>query len=153
LTRKIEIGEITWLLARGEVDGGRSMDSDLLIKVLGFWVLLALVAILNGIFRGAVLEPWLGKSQGHILSTFLLITMFLVAIHQFLHGVDDAYSRSDLLVIGVIWTIMTISFEFAFGHYVMKHPWERLLADYNLLKGRLWSLVLIAILFGPLLLG
>ena len=129
------------------------MDSDLLIKVLALWGFLAVIAILNGIFRGAVLGPRLGKGPGHVVSAFLLITVFLVTIYLFLHGIDNAYSNTDLLVIGMIWTVMTVSFEFAFGHCVMKHPWERLLSDYNLLKGRLWSLVLLAILLGPILLG
>jgi hypothetical protein len=30
-------------------------------------------------------------------------------------------------------------FEFLVGHYVMGHPWSRLLHDYNILAGRLWG--------------
>jgi hypothetical protein len=37
---------------------------------------------------------------------------------------------------------MTIAFEFGFGHYVAGHSWSRLLADYNLANGRVWSLFL-----------
>jgi hypothetical protein len=45
----------------------------------------------------------------------------------------------------------TIAFEFLFGHYVMGHSWDSLWADYNVLQGRLWPLVLIVTLFGPML--
>jgi hypothetical protein len=31
--------------------------------------------------------------------------------------------------------VATVAFELTFGHYVMGHPWSRLLADYNLLAG------------------
>lgn len=49
--------------------------------------------------------------------------------------------------------ILTILFEFVFGHYVIKNPWQKLLADYNILKGRLWSLLLLTELISPLLIG
>jgi len=51
----------------------------------------------------------------------------------------------------MIWLIMTIIFEFGFGHDIMKHLWSKLLADYNLLQGRLWVLVLIYTVIFPYL--
>ena len=42
----------------------------------------------------------------------------------------------DLFLIGLFWVTITVVFEFGFGHYVVKHSWEHLIADYNLLKGR-----------------
>jgi hypothetical protein len=41
-------------------------------------------------------------------------------------------------------------FELLAGHYVFGNSWEKLLADYNLFRGRIWALVLIIILFAPL---
>jgi hypothetical protein len=39
--------------------------------------------------------------------------------------------------------------RFGFGHYVEGASWSALLADYNLLDGRLWVFVLIWTLVGP----
>jgi hypothetical protein len=58
-----------------------------------------------------------------------------------------------LLGIGFFWVVITVIFEFVFGHYVMGHPWQKLFADYNLLNGRLWVLVLINNIVAPLLSG
>ena len=58
-------------------------------------------------------------------------------------------STSQALTIGVCWLLMTIAFEFAFGHFVAGHTWTRLLADYNLLAGRVWSLFLVWIATAP----
>jgi ABC-type glycerol-3-phosphate transport system permease component len=52
---------------------------------------------------------------------------------------------TQAIAIGTIWLILTVAFEFFFGRYVGNHPWSRLLADYNLLAGRLWGLVLLAV--------
>jgi len=53
--------------------------------------------------------------------------------------------------VGAGWVICTVLFEFVFGHYVMNHPWEKLLADYNVFRGRTWVLVLLAEFFSPVL--
>ena len=58
-----------------------------------------------------------------------------------------------LWTLGVAWTVLTVAFEFLFGHFVMGHPWSRLLHDYNLLAGRFWLLVLLTTLLAPVLLG
>ncbi|MDI9646717.1 MAG: hypothetical protein QFX40_08545 [Archaeoglobales archaeon] len=50
---------------------------------------------------------------------------------------------------GITWLIATLVFEFVAGYYVFGNPLERLFADYNLLEGRMWILVLITILVAP----
>ena len=40
-------------------------------------------------------------------------------------------------------------FEFGIGHFVFKKPWPELLADYNIAKGRIWILVLVATATAP----
>lgn len=55
----------------------------------------------------------------------------------------------EALIIGLIWLVTTIGFEFLFGHYVAKHSWEHLLSDYNILRGRLWLLVLLWSISAP----
>ncbi|PTD93872.1 hypothetical protein C9439_05700 [archaeon SCG-AAA382B04] len=68
-------------------------------------------------------------------------------------GGGQGYSKLDLVLIGTFWFILTIFFEFIFGHYVMGHLWNKLLADYNILKGRIWILVLLTTLVAPLITG
>ncbi|HUX93413.1 MAG TPA: hypothetical protein VMV36_06355, partial [Ignavibacteriaceae bacterium] len=53
---------------------------------------------------------------------------------------------------GVFWLTITIVFEFIFGHFIMGHPWEKLLHDYNFLDGRLWVIVLLWTTISPYLL-
>jgi hypothetical protein len=53
------------------------------------------------------------------------------------------------MLIGAVWLALTLAFEFLAGHYLFGSSWERLLADYDLLRGRVWILVLLATLFAP----
>jgi hypothetical protein len=55
--------------------------------------------------------------------------------------------------LGIAWLTITVLFELAFGHWVAGHPWSRLLADYNILAGRLWVFVLLTTALAPWLMG
>ena len=61
----------------------------------------------------------------------------------------SARSSAQLLGVGFIWLVLTIAFEFLFGHYEAGASWETLTAEYNLLRGRLWPLVLLATFLAP----
>lgn len=123
----------------------------MLLPVIGVWLILMVIGILNGAFRILVLQPKLGPYPAHLASSLLLAILILAATFIFVRR--SVYSKGELLLIGAIWLGLTILFEFGFGHYVMGHPWEKLLADYNILKGRLWSLALATILLAPRLCG
>jgi len=64
---------------------------------------------------------------------------------------DLNLSDSQALFMGITWVILTIGFEFIAGHYAFGNSWEKLLADYNILNGRIWSLVLLIEFIAPLL--
>lgn len=58
----------------------------------------------------------------------------------------------DLLAhqVGTLWACaaaLAVGFEIGFFHFVTGRPWSVLLADYNLLKGRL--LLWLSVLLGP----
>jgi hypothetical protein len=106
------------------------------------WLGMVILAVLNGVIREKVYGQLMPELSAHQLSTFIALFFFGVYIWC-LTGVWRIDSSKQALVIGCMWLIMTIVFEFVFGHYVMGHSWRRLFHDYNLLKGRVWSLVLI----------
>ena len=106
------------------------------------WIGMVAIAILNGAIREKAYGPFMDALSAHQLSTFIIILLFGAYIWV-LTGTYPIESPTQALIIGVMWLIMTVIFEFVFGHFVMGHPWSRLLQDYNLLKGRIWSLVLI----------
>jgi steroid 5-alpha reductase family enzyme len=116
-----------------------------------FWFGLAIIAILNGTLRQAGYGPFVGELLAHQISCFVGISLFFIAMYVFFKYAKIDYTKKELLVIGIAWLLMAILFEFVFGHYVMGNSWEKLFADYNLLQGRLWVLVLLATAAGPLL--
>lgn len=106
------------------------------------------IGILNGALRVMTYQKHMPEIRAHQLSCFTGIFFIGLAIY-FIDRVWPMESSGQALLIGLIWTVLTILFEFGFGHYVMKHPWEKLVHDYRIDRGRLWVLVLFWILLVP----
>jgi hypothetical protein len=112
------------------------------------WVPMTFIGILNGILRQYGYSRFVGDLTAHQISTLTGI-VFMGLYVWWLTGVWKIGSSGQALAIGLMWLGMTMIFEFVFGHFVMGHPWKKLFHDYNLLKGRVWSLVLIWITVAP----
>ncbi len=129
------------------------MEPKLLLYALGLWILFFPFAIVNAGLREKIWAPRLGEHAGHVLSTVIFLVVLLLAVYAFLRYVDVSYTMMDLWLLGIMWLVLTVLFEFGFGHYVMGNPWDTLLHDYNLLAGRVWALIPLAWLLVPRLLG
>ena len=114
------------------------------------WIGMVILAIINGALREKLYGPSMRELSAHQLSTLIGIVLFGVYI-WILTGIRHIASSRQALLIGGMWLIMTVLFEFIFGHYVMGHPWDKLFHDYNLVKGRVWVLVLIWTALAPYL--
>lgn len=124
----------------------------LLIKSLGIWFLLAALAIINGLIRNLFILPVFGEQTAHVAGTIIFLLIQFIVIYFFIRKTSITEVK-ELIMIGVFWFFLTIIFEFVFGHYVMNQPWDKLLADYNIFKRRLWSLVLLNNLAAPFICG
>ncbi|MDF1497110.1 MAG: hypothetical protein P1P90_03540 [Patescibacteria group bacterium] len=117
------------------------------------WLSLVFLAIINGSIRNYIYEPIVGNLAAHqISSVFFILVIFLVS-YLFLLFTKPNFPSYHLLIIGLIWLLLTLAFEFLFGHFVAGHSWAKLFADYNILKGRIWSLVIITTLIAPFIIN
>ena len=106
------------------------------------WLPLVLIAILNGALRELGYKRFIKELHAHQIST--LIGMVLVAIYVWIMGlIWPIESLTQAFQIGGIWLLLTILFEFGFGHFIMRHPWEKLFFDYNIFAGRVWLLFIV----------
>ena len=112
------------------------------------WIGMVVLAILNGIMRESLYKQYMHELTAHQVSTLILLILLGIYV-WFLTGLRPLESAKQALLIGVMWCVMTVVFEFVFGHYVAGHTWSKLFQDYNLVKGRLWSLVLIWTTIAP----
>ncbi len=115
-------------------------------KAFLIWLAFAVVAVALGAWRDKLLRPRLGDFRAHQLETLVVCAVFFAIIVGFVRWVQP--SEAQALWIGAFWVVLTLLFEFGLGR-ALGRPMETLLADYNLLRGRLWPLVLVTELVGP----
>lgn len=117
-------------------------------KYLIVWLLLAVVAVTNGIVRQATYGKVVSDLAAHQISTVTAIAASGITV-WIANRVWPIESSAQAWSIGIGWLVLTVAFEFGFGHFVAGHSWDRLFADYNLLQGRVWSLFLVWVLILP----
>ena len=115
---------------------------------LAAWVGLAALGVGNGVARVALYEEATGDRLGHQISTVTLIVL-VAGYTWLLQRRWPLPSTRMAWQVGAAWAAMTLAFEFGFGHYVDGATWAQLLADYDLLDGRLWALIPVTLLTAP----
>lgn len=129
------------------------MSKNIYIQSFGIWLIFAFLTVLFGAFREIVFIPETGLSANLARAILLPVAFFYIIriTYLFLKKTTAAYNKSDTIKIGILWFVLTILFEFSFGSLVMGHSIEKLIADYNLLEGKTWSLFLLCVLIAPYL--
>ena len=117
-------------------------------RALIVWLVLMSGAILNGAFRERVLNARIGAAAGHVVSSLLLCLVILLVSWVSISWLRPT-SPAQATSIALLWVLVTVAFEFGFGHFVAEKSWSDLFADYNVLQGRVWVLVLIVLAEAP----
>ena len=125
-------------------------DTGAVRRWTGAWVGGAVLGIVNGSLREFTYGRRLNERAAHQVSTGTLILMLML----YMRGLERRWpigSRRAALRIGGTWAFLAVLFELGFGHFIGGKSWRGLLEDYDVTKGRLWSLVLMALAAGPLI--
>lgn len=120
----------------------------MLWRALGVWIAMLIIASVNGALRQAVLIPSVGDVAGRAISTLMLAALIGLLTWATI-GWIGPQSSADAWLIGAMWVMLTLAFEFLAGHYLFGTPWPALLEDYNVVRGRIWILVLIVTAIAP----
>jgi hypothetical protein len=120
----------------------------MITRAILIWLGLLAVAIVNGALREAVLVPWLGRGVAQAASTVLLSGCIAAAAWLAVPWIAPR-SMEEARAIGVGWVTLTLAFEFLGGHFLFGKSWTELTADYNLMAGRIWVMVLVVTLVAP----
>lgn len=126
------------------------MSFYLSLKATMIWCIIVVFAIANGIFRESFLELYLEESIALPISGITLsIIIFTITFLSF--KLIEKNRPLIYLYIGIQWVVMTLLFEFLFGHFVMKKSWQELLQVFHVFEGNLFLLALLTSLFSPII--
>ncbi|WP_207492617.1 hypothetical protein [Aridibaculum aurantiacum] len=120
-----------------------------MIKYLLLWFPMLIIAIANGILREGFICRFTEPIHAHQLSTLTLIILFAFYI-SFVIKQNPPASQLQAIMVGLLWLLLTLIFEFGFGRW-RGNSWDSLLMEYNLLAGRLWILIPLWVAIAPYL--
>lgn len=118
-------------------------------KSLVVWLLIVLAESVHGVARTLLLEPRLGDFRARQVAVFTGSLLILALVTLLIRWLRPESVR-QVLGVGALWVALTIAFEILLGR-ALGFSWERLASDYNLLKGGLMPLGLLALLLSPLI--
>ena len=121
-------------------------------KLLKAWLIILPCMIANGVLRELVLKQLVPAQVAEAISVAIGIAIVLVLTRWLLHPLAGK-APSELVRASVTLVLLTVAFEFLFGHYVDRKSWSDLVANYEIWNGKLWPIALATIAFTPFLWG
>ena len=119
----------------------------MIIKYFLLWLPMIAIAFANAALRELIFLKHFSEFRAHQLSTITLIilcSVYVWLVSPALH----IQNNKQALLIGFVWVLLTVAFEFSLGRLTNK-SWEYLLRDYNIFAGRIWLLFLITLFLLP----
>jgi len=121
-----------------------------MLRFILFWLPMPFIAIFNAGIREKIFTRYFRERTCHQLSTLTLMIL-MTAYTWLIFPLLKIERPANAWLNGFIWLLLTLLFEFLAGHFIFKNSWEKLLQDYNLLKGRVWGLFIFFMLILPYL--
>lgn len=106
------------------------------------------IAVANGALRQATFARVMPELRAHQLSTLIGSVPMGVFIWFVVRAWPPSSGRQALLI-GLVWLLLTVAFEFFMGLVLAHRPLSEVLHDYNLLAGRVWVLFLLWLMLAP----
>ena len=124
------------------------MMPKVVIKSLAVWLLIFVAAVLNGVIRDKLLTPLIGSSVSLPLSGIILSVLVLVITYLCVQFFGEVKIETYFFI-GLFWVLLTLIFEYLFGHYIVGKPWQEINQVFNIFKGDLFIIVLIVSAVSP----
>jgi hypothetical protein len=119
-------------------------------RSVAVWFVLMGAEFAHGIARAIWLVPLVGDFRSRQIGVFTgsIINLTIAALFvRWVHPMRVA----DALSVGIMWLILTLTFEIAFGRVVMHASWQRIGSDYDLTHGGLLPIGLLLLALAPLI--
>lgn len=116
-------------------------------RALLYWLGMLAVIFCLGALREGLLRPAVGELPALFAGTAAALVAIALFARRFV--ARTVVTAGESLLVGAFWVALTATFEFGFFHYAMGVSWEMLLADYNILEGRLMGVLMLTTLLAP----
>jgi hypothetical protein len=124
------------------------MPVAVLLKALVLWIVILVLAILNGTLREKALMPVIGTFGG-LFASGIVLSVCIVLVAVLAAPWYGPLPSSQYWLMGLFWLLLTLLFEFGFGRFVQHKDWAQLLQTYTFKGGNIWPVVLAVTVLSP----
>ena len=119
-----------------------------LLKATGIWLVLVLMAMINGLIREKVITPIIGP-QISLPVSGVILSILIFMISYFLIPLIREKNRQVFIYIGLYWVALTLSFEYLLGYFIMGKSWTEINQVFAITHGNLFIIVLLISAVSP----
>ncbi len=127
---------------------GEELTTMFLFRAFLAWLIIIGVETVHGILRTLLLQPVVGDFRARQISVFTGSVLIFGVPYIFIHWIQ-ANNRTELILVGLMWVLLTVIFEIVLGCLVLGLPCTRVTEDYNLSEGGLLGLGLLFVAAAP----
>lgn len=121
-----------------------------LLRALLIWFLIMIAESVHGTLRQMFLAPIVGDFPARRIAFFTgMILIFLITL-IFIRWIRAETTKS-LFIVGLMWAVLTLLFEFGLGFLVLGYSRERMFEDYDVSRGGLMGFGIVFMVFAPYL--
>ena len=117
-------------------------------KAAGIWLIIVIAAILNGFIREKALTPLFGTQTSLPLSGITLSLLIIIIAYFLIPSIGKQHSQVYLLI-GLLWVILTLSFEYLFGYFVSGKSLAEINQVFKLKDGNLFTVAVLISAVAP----
>jgi hypothetical protein len=117
------------------------------LSALWMWLGMLVLAVVGGGVRERLLAPKWGSLWAGQVETLGIAALFAIGIVLYARWLRMA--PSEAMIVGAAWCLLTICFETLLGRAILKQPWSTVIANYDVVAGSLWPIVLLVMLVTP----
>ena len=117
-------------------------------KATGIWLIIVVAAIFNGVMREKMFTPILG-SQFSLPLSGITLSLLIFIISYFLVPFIGRHRGQVFVLVGLLWVVLTLSFEYSFGYFVSGKSLPEINEVFNLADGNLFAVAVISSAVAP----
>lgn len=121
-----------------------------LVRAFLVWLLIMFVESIHGALRQIFLAPLVGDFPARRIAFFTGMLLIFLITFLFIRRIG-AENAKQLLLVGFLWAILTLVFEFGLGFFVLGYSRERIFEDYDVARGGLMGFGIVFMFFAPYL--
>ena len=128
----------------------QDVEKMMILKAILVWMIIAIGETVNGIFRVHYLNRKMASRRARQIA-LISGSLLILVIGWFAVPWIKPESSAECLLVGLIWLLLMLAYDIAFGRFVFHYSWRRIAADFDLRKGNYLAIGMLVLFLTPLL--